>query len=134
MFNRPLCDNSCDRCGAEVTTILGKDYCSSCKPSVLKAVSNLQSEPTYKRSSRKSQRTQLLIREIEGVVDSGSNCDLVNDEFLMLDLQVRSKPIGGIAGTGLSKKRGKIRAWIRGKKDGVKTCLLYTSPSPRDRG
>ena len=121
MFNRPLCDNSCDRCGAEVTTILGKDYCSSCKPSVLKAVSNLQSEPTYKRSSRKSQRTELLIREIEGVVDSGSNCDLVNDEFLMHDLQVQSKPIGGVAGTGLSKKRGKIRAWIRGKKDGVKT-------------
>ena len=106
MFNRPLCDNSCDRCGAEVTTIFGKDYCSSCKPSVLKAVSNLQSEPTYKRSSRKSQRTELLIREIEGVVDSGSNCDLVNDEFLLHDLQVQSKPIGGVAGTGLSKKRG----------------------------
>ena len=51
-----------------------------------------------------------MIREIEAIVDSGSNCDLVNDEFYLHDAEVQSIPIGGVAGTGISKKKGKVRA------------------------
>ena len=121
MFNRPLCELSCQRCGAEITTLFGKEYCTSCNPNVFKAVDRLKSDKTFQRSSRKSQRTKHLIREIDAIVDSGSNCDLVNDEFYLHDAEVQTIPIGGVAGTGISKKKGKVRAWVKGNKDGVKT-------------
>ena len=62
-----------------------------------------------------------MIEEIGAIVDSGSNCDLVNDEFYLHDAEVQTIPIGGVAGTGISKKKGKVRAWVKGNKDGVKT-------------
>ena len=121
MFNRPLCELTCQRCGAEITTLFGKEYCTSCNPNVFKAVERLKSDKTFQRSSRKSQRTKHLIREIDAIVDSGSNCDLVNDEFYLHDAEVQTIPIGGVAGTGISKKKGKVRAWVKGKKNGIKT-------------
>ena len=34
---------------------------------------------------------------------------------------MQSIPIGGVAGTGISKKKTKVRAWVNGKKNGIKT-------------
>ena len=44
----------------------------------------------------------------------------MNDEFYLHDAEVQTIPIGGVAGTGISKKKGKVRAWVKDKKNGIK--------------
>ena len=60
-----------------------------------------------------------MIKEIEAVVDSGSKCDLVNDEFYLHDATVQNRLKEKQA--LVSPRRGtKYEPGSRVKKDGVK--------------
>ena len=107
MFSRP-CDHYFERCEVEITTtISGRKVLYYLPPTMSskQLIWELQSKDL--RSSLKSQKKSTLDLGNRGV-DSGSTCDLVNDEFILHDADgfVTIIPIGGERALGTSKKTG----------------------------
>ena len=77
------------------------------------------------KSNRKSQR----VKHFLGLIDSGSNCDIVTEEFFLDEAEVQATPISGVAGKAKSKLKGKVRAWVRGEKlgHGTKQKIVFDS-------
>ena len=115
MFRRPSCENLCNGCGAEPQEFYGCSVCRVCAPSTYRAVERLTSENDFMKSNRKSQR----VKHFLGLVDSGSNCNVVTEEFFLDEAEVQATPIGGVAGKAKSKLKGKVRAWVRGKNQDI---------------
>ena len=117
MFRRPCCEELCNGCGSETHDFYGCSICKECNPSTFRAVDRLTRDDTFKRSKRKLQR----VRRFLGLVDSGSNCDIVSEEFFLDKAEVQEVPIGGVAGKAKSRLKGKVRAWVKGSKSGKGT-------------
>lgn len=117
--------NSCNGCGAEKQEFYGCSVYRNCAPSTYRAVERLTSENDFMKSNRKSQR----VKHFLGLIDSGSNCDIVTEEFFLDEAEVQATPIGGVAGKAKSKLKGKVRAWVRGKKSGhgTKQKIVFDS-------
>ena len=106
MFCRPLADNVCAVCGyAQLMLTDGELRCRKCQPSVFSAMEELSRTVYYTRSPNPRSRVIYML------LDSGSNCHIVKDDFYLWEIKLQNLPIGGVHGTfQSSKKRGKFTA------------------------
>ena len=107
----------CIVCGyAQLMLTDGEFRCRKCQPSVFSAMKELSRTVYYTRSTNPRSRVIYML------LDSGSNCHIVKDDFYLWEIKLQNLPIGGVHGTAeSSKKRGKFTAWVKSRKKSGET-------------
>ena len=94
----------------------GEFRCRKCQPSVFLAMEELKRIAYYMQSTNPRSRVIYML------LDSGSNCHIVKDDFYLWETKVQNLPIGGVHDTSQSsKKRGRFTAWVKSRKKAGKT-------------
>ena len=88
--------------------------CRTCNSQFFKALEELNSC----NWANHQQKSRAIIKFL---VDSGSNCNISNDDTYLWEVREQNVPIGGVHGRESSTKKGKFSAWVRGKKGSSKT-------------
>ena len=94
MFFRPLASEVCTVCGCTLTMLTDGEFrCRKCQPSVFSAMEELSGTAYYTKSSNPRSRVIYML------LDSGSNCHIVKDDFYLWEIKLQNLPIGGVHGT-----------------------------------
>ena len=126
-FIRPVdSDSFCNTCGNdhrvvfdgvknnsnESTNTVSK--CRTCNSQFFKALEEHMNSCNWANHQQKSRAI------LKFLIDSGSNCNISNDDTFLWELKEQNVPIGGVHGQKSSTKKGKFSAWVRGKKGSSK--------------